>query len=146
MKTYMLKPTDVERKWWLLDATDQPLGRLASKIAVLLMGKRKRTYTPHVDGGDFVVVVNAEKVRLTGRKLFQKKYYHHSGYPGGLRVRMAREILAKHPERLVYYAVKRMLPKNILGRHMLKRLKVYSGPEHPHRAQGPEPIDLKNFK
>lgn len=146
MKTYIPKPTEVERKWWLVDATGQPLGRFASKIAILLMGKRKRTYTPHVDGGDFVIVVNASKVRLTGKKLFQKKYYHHSGYPGGLRVRTAKELQSAHPQRLVYYAVKRMLPKNILGRHMLKRLKIYAGPEHPHRAQGPKPIDLGSFK
>ncbi len=146
MKTYMLKPTEVERKWWLVDATGQPLGRLASKIALILMGKRKRTYTPHVDGGDFVVVVNAEKVQLSGRKLNQKLYYHHSGYPGGLKVRTAKEMLEKHPERLIYLAVKRMLPKNILGRRMLRRLKVYSGPEHPHRAQGPQPLDLSSFK
>ena len=130
----------------MVDATGFPLGRLASKIALLLMGKRKPTYTPHVDGGDFVVVVNCEKVQLTGKKLLNKKYYHHSGYPGGLKVRTAKEIMEKHPERLIWLAVKRMLPKNKLGRRMLKRLKVYVGPDHPHQAQKPVPIDLKAFK
>ncbi|OAA31845.1 50S ribosomal protein L13 [Kosmotoga arenicorallina S304] len=132
----------VERKWYLVDATDIPLGRLATRIALILSGKAKPTYTPHIDTGDFVVVVNAEKVRLTGKKLDQKKYYRHSGYPGGIKERSAREMLAKHPERVIKLAVKRMLPKTKLGDKMLKKLKVYAGPEHKHQAQKPEAIEL----
>lgn len=142
MKTFLPRENDIVRKWWLVDATDIPLGRLASRIALLLMGKRKRIYTRHLDTGDFVVVVNAEKVKLTGKKLDKKLYYHHSGYPGGLKVRTARQILEKHPERLIQLAVKRMLPKNKLGRRMFRRLKVYAGPEHPHKAQKPEPLNI----
>ena len=141
-KSYMAKPGEVERKWYLVDASGKTLGRLASRIATILMGKHKPIYTPHVDTGDYVVVVNAEKIVLTGKKLDQKKYYRHSGYPGGLKVVTARQLLEKHPERLIYLAVKRMLPKNALGRRMLRKLKVYAGPEHPHQAQKPEPIDL----
>ncbi len=144
MKTYL--PREIHRNWWVIDATDQVLGRLASRIALLLMGKRKPEYTPHLDTGDFVVVVNAEKVRLTGKKLDQKMYYRHSGYPGGLKVRTARQMLETHPERVIQLAVKRMLPKNRLGRRMLKRLKVYAGPVHPHAAQKPKFLDLSQVR
>jgi len=142
MKTFLPSEKDIKRNWWLVDAEGLELGRLASRIALLLQGKRKRIYTPHIDTGDFVVVVNAEKVKLTGRKLDTKIYYHHSGYPGGLKARTARQILESHPERLIQLAVKRMLPKNKLGRKMFKRLKVYRGPEHPHEAQKPQELDI----
>lgn len=145
MKTFLPKKEDITRKWWLVDASGIPLGRLASKVALLLEGKRKREYTPHIDTGDFVVVINAEKVLLTGKKLDNKLYYHHSGYPGGLKVRTSREIKEKSPEKLIQLAVKRMLPKNKLRRAMFRRLKVYRGPEHPHRAQEPEALDLNSF-
>lgn len=133
--------TDIQRKWHLIDAKDKVLGRLATRIAMLLMGKRKPNYTPHLDQGDFVVVINAEKVKLTGKKLQGKIYYSHSGYPGGLKEKTAEELLKKHPERVIELAVKRMLPKNKLGRKMLKRLKVYAGERHPHQAQNPHRID-----
>ena len=139
-KSYMAK--EVEKKWYVVDASGKVLGRLANKIAVVLMGKHKPTYTPHVDTGDYVIVVNADKVVLTGKKLDQKKYYRHSGYPGGLKELTARQMFEKHPEKVVYLAVKRMLPKNKLGRKMLKKLKVYAGPEHPHQAQKPEPLEF----
>ncbi len=142
-KTYMAKPGEVERRWWLVDAEGKTLGRLATQIATLLRGKHKPQYTPHVDCGDFVVVINAEKVRVTGRKLQQKKYYRHSGYPGGLKVRTLEQMLQTHPERVIWLAVKRMLPKGPLGRRQLKKLKVYAGPEHPHQAQQPEPLELE---
>uniref|UniRef100_A0A7V3ZXR5 Large ribosomal subunit protein uL13 n=1 Tax=candidate division WOR-3 bacterium TaxID=2052148 RepID=A0A7V3ZXR5_UNCW3 len=142
MRTFLPKVEQIERKWFLIDASGIELGRLASRIALLLQGKRKRIYTPHIDTGDFVVVINAEKVVLTGKKLDQKVYYHHSNYPGGLKARTARQILATHPERLIELAVKRMLPKNKLGRRMFLRLKVYKGSEHPHKAQNPQPIDI----
>jgi len=145
MKTFLPKKEEITRKWWLVDATGVPLGRLASKIALLLEGKRKREYTPHIDTGDFVIVINAEKVLLTGKKLDNKLYYHHSGYPGGLKVRTARAIMEKHPQKLIQLAVKRMLPKNKVGRAMFRRLKVYKGSEHPHRAQKPEHFDLNSF-
>lgn len=145
MRTYLPKKDEVKREWWLIDAEGQTLGRLASRIALILQGKRKRIYTPHIDTGDFVVVINAEKVRLTGKKLDQKIYYRHSGYPGGLRARTARQLLQTFPERLIELAVKRMLPKNKLGRRMFKRLKVYRGPEHPHKAQNPKPFDISAF-
>lgn len=132
----------LERKWYLVDATDVPLGRLASQIARILMGKHKPTYTPHVDTGDFVIIINASKVKLTGKKLDQKIYYRYSGYPGGLKERTAREMLQKHPERVIKLAVKRMLPKTRLGAKMLKKLKVFTGPEHIHEAQKPETIKL----
>ncbi len=141
-KTLMAKPSEIEKKWYVVDATEKTLGRLATKIAMILMGKHKPLYTPHVDTGDYVVVVNAEKVKLTGKKLDQKMYYRHSGYPGGLKMVTARQLLQKHPEKLIYLAVKRMLPKNKLGRRMLKKLKVYAGPEHPHQAQKPQPLEL----
>jgi len=142
MKTFLPSEKDIKRNWWLVDAEGLELGRVASRIALLLQGKRKRIYTPHIDTGDFVVVVNAEKVKLTGRKLDTKIYFHHSGYPGGLKARTARQILESHPERLIQLAVKRMLPKNKLGRKMFKRLKVYRGPEHPHEAQKPQELDI----
>jgi len=142
----MLKKEEVERKWYLVDASGKPVGRLASRIALLLMGKRKRIYTPHVDCGDFVVVINAEKVIFTGKKWENKKYYHHSGYPGGLKERKASQLREKFPERIIELAVKRMLPKNKLGRHMLRRLKVHKGSEHPHSAQRPVPIELEDIK
>ncbi len=145
MKTYFPKKEEVKREWWLVDAAGWPLGRLASRVALLLQGKRKPVWSPHVDVGDFVVVINADKVVLTGKKWDQKIYYSHSGYPGGLKARTARQMLQKHPQWLVYLAVKRMLPKNRLGRRMASRLKVYAGPEHPHQAQRPKPIDLKEF-
>ncbi len=143
MRTYYAKPGEVEREWLVVDATDIPLGRLASEIASILKGKRKPQYTPHVDVGDFVIVVNAEKVKLTGNKLADKRKYRHSGYPGGLKSISIGDMLIKHPERVIEGAVKGMLPKNTLGRAMGKKLKVYAGPEHPHQAQMPRQITLE---
>jgi large subunit ribosomal protein L13 len=140
-KTYVAKPGEVEQNWFVVDATDKTLGRLASRVASVLRGKHKPNFTPHVDVGDFVIVVNAEKIRVTGRKLDQKLYYRHTGYPGGLRSISLREQLNRHPERVVEKAVKGMLPRGPLGRRMFKKLKVYEGPEHPHQAQQPEPLD-----
>ncbi len=134
-KTYQPKQRELQANWHVLDADGQVLGRLASQIARLLMGKHKPTYAPHLPVGDYVVVVNAAKVRVTGRKLTDKVYYRHTGYMGGIRAVPLREMLAKHPERVIELAVRRMLPKNRLGRHLLGRLKVYAGPEHPHEAQ-----------
>ncbi len=147
MKTYLPKADEIEagRAWRLVDARGQTLGRLASAVAQLLMGKRKPSWAPHLDVGDYVVVINASDIVLTGRKWDHKKYYSHSGYPGGLRERTARQVAEKHPGWLLWLAAKRMLPRNKLGRGMAKRLKVYPGPEHPHRAQRPEPVDLKEF-
>ncbi|NOY45458.1 MAG: 50S ribosomal protein L13 [Deltaproteobacteria bacterium] len=142
MKSYMATPQTAERDWFVVDAEGQTLGRLASRIATILRGKHKPTYTPHVDTGDFVVVVNAEKVRLTGNKLDQKMYWRHSGYPGGIKGRTARQMLERKPEDVLRLAVKGMLPKNILGRNMLRKLKIYAGPEHPHQAQQPRPLEL----
>jgi len=141
-KTKMFKKEEIPRKWYVVDASGKTLGRLASRIAIILMGKHKPEYTPHVDTGDYVIVVNADKVVLTGKKLDQKIYYRHSGYPGGLKMISARQMLQKHPERLIYLAVKRMLPKTALGRKMLKKLKVYASPDHPHSAQKPEPLEI----
>ena len=142
MKTYFPKAEDIAKKdWYLVDAEGATLGRLAAKIAVILRGKNKPVFTPHMDMGDFIVVVNAEKVKLTGRKLDQKSYANYSGYPGGLRVVNARTLLNKKPEDLIMLAVRGMLPKNILGRHMLKKLKVYRGKEHPHKAQMPKVLE-----
>ncbi|MCD6253274.1 MAG: 50S ribosomal protein L13 [Thermotogae bacterium] len=138
----MAKPREVEHKWYVVDLEGKVLGRAAAQIAKVLMGKHKVEYTPHVDTGDYVIVVNADRVVLTGKKLDQKIYYRHSGYPGGIKATKARDMLAKHPERLVYMAVKGMLPKNRLGRRMLKKLKVYAGPEHPHEAQSPENLEI----
>lgn len=143
MKTYMANKENIERKWYVIDATDKTLGRLATQIATILRGKHKPIYTPHVDTGDHVIVINAEKVRLTGNKLQDKKYYRHSGYPGGLRVRTAGQILSSgRPEQVLKLAVKGMLPHNRLGRKMFKKLKVYAGNEHPHSAQKPEELDI----
>lgn len=138
MKTQFAKKGDVERKWYVVDAKDAVLGRLAVKIAVHLRGKNKPVFTPNVDTGDFIIVVNADKVRLTGNKMTDKVYYHHSGYIGGIKAETAREMFEKHPERIIEKAVWGMLPKNTLGKQMLKKLKVYTGAEHPHKAQAPE--------
>jgi large subunit ribosomal protein L13 len=143
LKTYHAKPGEVEREWLLVDATDMVLGRLASEVAQILKGKRKPTYTKHVDTGDFVVIINAEKVRLTGNKANTKNYYSHSGYPGGLKEVPFKTMLEKHPERILEKAIKGMLPKNTLGRAMNRKLKVYAGPEHPHEAQMPRQITLE---
>ncbi len=140
MKTYSAKPGEVQRRWYVVDATDQALGRLATRIASVLRGKHKPEYTPHVDVGDFVVVVNCEKIALTGDKLASKWYRHHSGYPGGLKELWYGKLLEKHPERAIQKAVWGMLPKTTLGRQQMKKLKVYAGPEHPHSAQKPEPL------
>lgn len=137
-KTYSAKPLEVERTWWLIDAEGKTLGRLATEIANLLRGKNKPQYTPHVDTGDFVVVVNAEKVRVTGKKLWQKLYRHHTGYPGGYHEITLRALLAKHPERVIEKAVWGMLPHTRLGRQQITKLNVYAGPEHPHTAQKPQ--------
>jgi large subunit ribosomal protein L13 len=145
MRTYSPKPGEVERRWHVIDATDVVLGRLASQAAVLLRGKHKATFAPHVDTGDFVIVVNADKVALTGNKRDQKMAYRHSGYPGGLRAIPYSQLLAKHPERAVEKAVKGMLPHNTLGRRQLKKLKVYAGPDHPHQAQQPVPYEISQI-
>ncbi|NMB34339.1 MAG: 50S ribosomal protein L13 [Clostridium sp.] len=142
MKTFMAKAHEVERKWYVVDAEGKPLGRLASEIAKILRGKNKPEYTPHVDTGDFVIVLNAEKVVLTGKKLDQKFYRRHSGYPGGLKEIKYRTFMSERPERAVEIAVKGMLPKNSLGRAMRKKLKVYKGVEHPHEAQKPEKLEI----
>ena len=142
MRTYSPRSSDVQRQWHVIDATDVVLGRLASQAAVLLRGKHKPIYAPHVDTGDFVVVVNAAKVALTGNKRQQKLAYRHSGYPGGLRAVPYGELLAKSPAKTVEKAVKGMLPHNTLGRQMLSKLKVYAGPEHPHQAQQPVPYEI----
>jgi large subunit ribosomal protein L13 len=143
VKTYHAKVGEVEREWLLVDATDLTLGRLASEIAQILKGKRKPQYTAHVDVGDFVIVVNAAKIKVTGNKLADKKYYRHSGFPGGLKNIALGDLLAKDPRRVLEHAVKGMLPKNTLGRAMGMKLKVYAGPEHPHAAQKPRQITLE---
>jgi len=141
MNTYFARKEDFEeRGWFLIDAQGQILGRLASEVASILRGKNKPVFTPHVDTGDFVVVINAEKIKLTGKKWDQKMYYRHSGYPGGLKSLSAKEVLEKKPEELIRHAVKGMLPKNRLGRKMLKKLKIYVGEEHPHEAQTPQTV------
>ena len=142
MPTYVAKPAEAQatRKWYVVDAKDQPLGRLASKIATVLRGKHKPTYTPHVDTGDFVIVVNAAQVKLTGNKANDKMYYRHSGYPGAIRGESFRHLVEKHPDAPVTLAVKGMLPKNVLGRQMLEKLKVYGDAAHPHQAQKPETL------
>lgn len=142
MKTYMAKPGEVDQQWWLVDATDQVVGRLASKLAVILMGKHRPTYTPHVDTGDFVVVTNAEKVCFTGRKWQTKIYQRYTGYPGGQRLETAEKLRQRKPEEILRQAVKRMLPKSHLGRRMLSKLKVYAGGKHPHQPQQPQPLDI----
>jgi len=141
-KTYVAKPGDIQRDWYVVDATGLTLGRLATKIASVLRGKNKPQYTPYEDVGDFVVVINAEKVAVTGRKLDQKEYFHHTGYPGGIKSITLRKQLQKHPERVIEHAVKGMLPRGPLGRRQFKKLKVYAGSEHPHQAQLPKPLEL----
>ena len=143
MKTYHAKPGEVEREWVIIDAEDQVLGRVAARAAQILKGKHKPQYTPHVDTGDFVVVVNADKIRVTGAKTTDKVYSRHSGFPGGLKQETFEEAMAKHPERVIEHAVKGMLPKNTLGRAMGKKLKVYAGPDHPHTAQNPRKIEME---
>src|SRR5437763_2183735 len=142
MKTYSAKPHEIERSWRLVDAEGRTLGRLATEIADVLRGKHKPAYTPHVDTGDFVIVVNAEKIRVTGKKLDQKIYYRHSGYPGGLRERTLAEPLRRRPEEVLRRAVKGMLPKNRLAAAQLRKLKIYAGPEHPHAAQNPVSLEV----
>ena len=143
MKTYVATPLTRERNWLVVDANGQTLGRLATQIADALRGKRKPEYTPHCDTGDFVIVVNAEKISVTGNKMQEKRYYRHSGYPGGLRSRTLAEMLQRRPEEVIRKAVKGMLPRNRLGRAQLTKLKVYAGPDHPHAAQKPEPMELE---
>ena len=143
MKTYQAKPLEVEREWLVIDAENQVLGRVAAKAAMLLKGKHKPQYTPHVDTGDFVIVINADKIKVSGTKASSKEYYRHSGYPGGLKCETFAEAMQKHPERVIEHAVKGMLPKNTLGRAMGKKLKVYTGSEHPHAAQKPRKIELE---
>jgi large subunit ribosomal protein L13 len=142
VKTYVTKPDEVQREWFVVDASGKTLGRLATEVARILRGKHKPIYSPMIDVGDYVIVVNAEKVRVTGRKLTQKFYYRHSGYPGGFKQISLRDMLARHPTRVIEYAVWGMLPKNALGRRMFKKLKVYAGPDHPHQAQNPKPLEL----
>ncbi len=142
MKTYMAKAADIERKWYVVDAEGKTLGRLAVEVAKVLRGKNKPTFTPHVDTGDHVIVVNADKIVLTGKKLIQKTYFRHSGYPGGTTFTTAGKMLADKPERVIELAVKGMLPKNSLGRDMFRKLQVYRGPEHPHAAQKPEVLEI----
>ncbi len=141
-KTFTPTPEDVERSWWLVDAADLPLGRLATEVAQILRGKHKPTFTPHIDMGDYVVVVNAADVAVTGAKAEQKRYYRHSGYPGGLTEQSFNQLLESHPERVIEKAVRGMLPKNRLGRQMLKKLKVYAGSDHPHVGQAPAPLSI----
>ncbi len=142
LKTYSPKPAEVQRRWYVVDAADAPLGRLASRLAPILSGKVKPTYAPHVDGGDFVVVVNAEKVAVSSNKSRDKIYYRHSGYPGGLKEESFESLISRRPEAVIERAVRGMLPKNRLGRRMIRKLKVYPGSEHPHQAQNPEVLDL----
>jgi len=142
-KTYSPKPTEIQRAWFVVDATDAPLGRLASRVAQILRGKHKPSFAPHLDGGDYVVVINAEKVAVTSGKSQSKIYYRHSGYPGGLKEESFDRLLDRRPEAIVERAVKGMLPKNSLGRQMGRKLKVYAGGEHPHASQNPEPLDLE---
>jgi large subunit ribosomal protein L13 len=142
VRTYSATPSDIEREWLVVDAQGQTLGRLATRIASVLRGKHKPLYTPHLDCGDFVIVVNADKIQVTGRKLDQKMYYRHSGYPGGLKEILLRKQLEIHPERVVESAVRGMLPKTRLGRKLFKKLKVYAGPTHPHQAQRPKALEI----
>lgn len=145
MKTEFAKKESVQRKWYVVDARDQVLGRLAAQIARRLCGKHKAIYTPHIDTGDYIVVINADKIRLTGKKLDQKVYHRHTGYPGGLKSVVARDMLRRHPERILEHAIRGMLPKTKLGRRMFKKLKIYAQPDHPHAAQQPEVLTLKLF-
>ena len=141
-KTFSPRPADIDRSWWLVDASDLPLGRLSSEVAHVLRGKHKPMFAPHMDMGDYVVVVNAAAIAVSGAKATDKKYYRHSGYPGGISEQSFTELLEKHPERVIEKAVRGMLPKNRLGRKMLKKLKVYAGPEHPHAGQDPQPYEV----
>ena len=142
MKSFVASPATIERKWYVVDAADQTLGRLTSQVAAILRGKNKPTFTPNVDTGDYVIVINAEKIKVTGKKLDQKIYYHHSDYVGGMKEATLREMMQKKPEFVITHAVKGMLPKGPLGRQMLKKLHVYAGPEHNHAAQKPETLDI----
>jgi large subunit ribosomal protein L13 len=141
--TYSAKPADIKRKWYVIDAEGQVLGRLATNVATVLRGKHKAMYTPSMDTGDFIIVINADKVVVTGDKANQKVYYHHSGYPGGMKETPYEKMLEAHPERIIENAVRGMLPHSRLGRAMIKKLHVYAGPEHPHEAQMPEPLQIK---
>ena len=143
MKTFSAKLSDIDRKWYIVDANGKVLGRLASEISMVLRGKHKPIFTPHMDTGDFVIVVNAEKVKLTGNKLKDKKYYSHTGYPGGIKETTAGKLLNEKPERVLISAVRGMLPKNRLGRQLIKKLKIYAGPEHPHTAQNPKVLNVQ---
>ena len=143
MKTFMAGPDTIDRKWYVVDAEGKTLGRLASEIAKVLRGKHKPIFTPHIDTGDYVIVVNAEKIKVTGKKMNQKIYYKHSGYVGGMKETTLKDMLKRHPERVVEYAVKGMLPKGALGKSMLKKLHVYAGPDHEQAAQKPEVLDIK---
>ena len=143
MKTFMASPATIDRKWYVVDAEGKTLGRLASEVAKVLRGKNKAIFTPHIDTGDYVIVVNADKVKVTGKKLDQKIYYHHSDYIGGMKETTLREMMNKHPERVIEYAVKGMLPKGPLGRQMYTKLFVYAGPDHKHAAQKPEVLEFK---
>jgi large subunit ribosomal protein L13 len=145
VRTFSPKDSDITREWHVIDATDVVLGRLASHVAVLLRGKHKPIFAPHVDTGDFVIVINADKVALSGAKLENKMAYRHSGYPGGLRATSYGDLMAKHPERAVEKAIKGMIPKNSLGRKTLSKLKVYAGPTHPHQAQQPQPYEIRQI-
>jgi large subunit ribosomal protein L13 len=142
VRTFTAKTAEIEREWYVVDAEGQTLGRLASRIAPIIKGKHKPIYTPHLDCGDYVIIINADKVRVTGQKMEQKFYYRHSGYPGGIKKISLRDQLATYPERVLQSAVKGMLPKNKLGRRMIKKLKVYAGDSHPHEAQQPKPLEL----
>lgn len=140
MSTFMAKKEEVKRDWYVIDATGKPLGRIATKVAMILKGKHKPIYTPHVDTGDHVIIVNADKVILTGKKMDDKIYYSHTGYPGGIKARNFRSYMSKSPEKVVYKAIWGMLPHNVLGRKMIKKLKIYRGEQHPHEAQKPQPL------
>lgn len=146
MRTFTLTPEDIDHKWYVVDASDQILGRLASEIANRLRGKNKPEFSPHMDNGDFIIVVNCEKIKVSGKKMQDKMYYRHSGWVGGLKETSLKDLLAKHPTRVITHAVKGMLPKNKLGRAMLKKLKVYAGPNHPHSAQQPKPLVFHDHK
>ena len=141
-KTYATTPDVIERRWWVVDAQGMTLGRLASKVAPILRGKHKPYFTPHLDTGDYVIIINADKIHVTGKRLDQKKYYRHSGYPGGLKSMTLRELMGRFPTRPLKFAIKGMLPKGPLGRKMLTKLKVYAGAEHPHQAQQPQVLEL----
>ena len=138
MKSTMATPSTIERKWYVIDATDKVLGRLATEVAMILRGKNKPTFTPYMDTGDYVIIINAEKIRVTGKKAEQKTYFRHTGYPGGVRFTSYQEMMEKHPERILEHAIRGMMPKNRLGRAMYKKLKVVVGPDHPYEAQKPE--------